>query len=217
MKWLLLLLAGAAGAAHADSEAWKGGYLGVNAGAIRANSRWTTDATSGAETIEHATSSGFFGAQAGYRAPVADSLLFGFELTYLAADMKTREPSELFAGRERETRLRNPLALTAQLAWAGSRSLVFIRGGYARADVRLEAVNNAVGNIAVWERHATGWTAGSGFEVLVRRRLGVGLAFDYAKLRAVDLSTTNSGGVFTNATEFQTTLRTLAVRANYRF
>ena len=219
-RWLLLLLCAASGASHADSESWKGAYLGLNAGGIRANASWVTDATTGppaSEGVTHSMSGGFVGGQVGYRFPASDRLLLGLELTYQGADIKTRATSDVAVSRERETRVRNPLALTAQLGWAGSNALVFVRGGYARADVRLEAINNLVANVAIWEHHATGWTAGGGIEVLVRRRLSLGVAYDHAKLRAVDLTTVNNGGVTVTAQEFQTTLRTLALRANYRF
>jgi outer membrane immunogenic protein len=220
-RWLLLLLAGAAGAAHADSEAWKGGYLGVNAGAIRAKSKWLTDVATGqpaAETVEHTGNGAFVGAQIGYRFPASDRLLLGLEFTYQGADIKTRGPSSLVPTRDRETRVRNPLALTAQLGWTGDRNLLFVRGGFVRADVRLETHNPApLGATAVWEHHASGWTAGVGFERLVGRRLSVGAAIDYSKLRAVDLSTLNNGGAFVQAERFETSLRAFAVRANYRF
>ena len=220
MKLLALVLFLAAPAVHADADAWKGSYAGVNVGGARAHSTWRTDATSGqpaAETVDQSVGSGIIGGQIGYRFAASEHLLLGLELQGHAAKIEARDPSTYAAGRERVTTVRDPVSAAVQVGLAGSSTLAYLRGGYAYATIELEATNQLVGNVAVWEHHATGWTAGAGFEVLLRPKLSLGLQYDYYKLRAVSLSTVSSGGVTVEALNFETRIQALHVRTSIRF
>jgi len=108
-------------------------------------------------------------------------------------------------------------ALAATLGVAFSRSLVYVRGGFAYAMIELQAINHQIGNVATWEDHATGWTAGTGFEYQLSRHLSLGFEYDYARLRAANLSTVNSGGVTVQAADFETKVNLFLLRANYRY
>lgn len=221
MRILALALFMAAGAARADAEAWKGFYGGLGFGAGRAHSTWTTDATLGTldEPVDHKANGALLGAQYGYRAPVGDHLLLGLEAAWYGGRMEERAPANLpgIPSRERVTKVMNPFSAVVQLGFATARSLTYVRGGFAYAMLELQAINHQVGNVATWESHATGWTAGAGFEYNVHRRWSLGLEYDYAKLRAVDLSTVNSGGVIVQAADFQATVKLLLLRLNYRY
>lgn len=220
MKWIALALAFGAPAAHADADAWKGVHVGGNVGGARAHSTWRTDATSGppaAETVDQSAGSGIIGGQIGYRFPASDHVLLGFEVQGHAAKIQARDPSTFAAGRERVTTVRDPVSAALQVGIAGSRSIFYLRGGYAYATIEQEAINQLAGNVAIWEHHATGWTAGAGFEVLLAPRWSLGLQYDYYRLRAVNVSTVDSGGVSVQALDFQTSVQAVHLRANYRF
>jgi outer membrane immunogenic protein len=221
MKLLALVLFLAAPAVHADAGAWKGSYAGVNVGGARAHSTWRTDATSGppaAETVDQSVGSGIIGGQIGYRFAASEHLLLGLVLQGQGAKIEARDPSTFAAGRERVTRVRDPVSAAVQVGFAGSSVLAYLRGGAAYATIELEAINQLPGGAtATWDHHATGWTAGAGFEVLLRPKLSLGLQYDYYKLRAVSLSTVDNGGVTRNALEFETRIQAVHVRTSIRF
>ncbi len=217
MKLLALVLFLAATAAHADADAWKGAYAGVNVGGARAHSTWRTDATGLMENVDQTAGSGFIGGQLGYRRAASDHLLLGLEVQGHAAKIEARDPSTFAAGRERVTRVRDPVSGALQVGVAGAQTLAYVRGGYAYATIELEAINQLSGNVAVWEHHATGWTAGAGFEVLLRPKWTLGLQYDYYKLRAVSLSTVNNGGLTVQALDFETRIQAVHVRTSIRF
>jgi opacity protein-like surface antigen len=221
MRWLALLLAAAAPLAHADADEWKGPYGGLGLGGAVSRSSWITDATTGVleESVEHSARGGLLGGQVGHNLKAAGHLVVGVELAWYGGHLEQRTESTLAAApnRERVTKILNPLYATVRLGFTAPRTLVYVRGGFAYANIELQAINHQVGNVATWEDHATGWTAGTGFEVRVRRHWSLGLGYDYSRLRAVDLATVNSGGVTVQATEFNARVHALVLRANYRY
>ena len=221
MRALALALLLAAPAAHAGPDDWRGFYGGVSLGAAKAHSTWTTDATSGVlnETVDHTAPDPAAGVQFGYRKGAGEHVRVGLELAWTAARIQKSSPSTLAGAdnRERITRVRNPLSVALQLGLAGSSTLAYLRGGFAYTTVELQAINHNVGNVAVWEDHARGWTAGAGLEVKLRRAWSIGLQYDYSKLRADNLSTMNNGGVVVQANDFQTRLHSVLLRLNYNY
>jgi opacity protein-like surface antigen len=221
VRWLALLLFIPAFAARADANDWKGWYGGLGLGPAYARSSWFTDATfrPAIEPVEHSMRGGMLGGQVGYNFAAAGSFFVGAELGLYAADLEQHTESVRpdAPNRERITTIRNPFYATLRMGFAGSRTLVYVRGGYAHADIELQAINHQVGNIALWEGHANGWTVGTGFEVRVNPRWGVGLGYDYSRLKATNLETTNSGDVLVHADDFSARVHALLLRANYRF
>ena len=220
MKWLALALLAFAPAAHADAEAWKGFYGGLGAGGGNSHSTWVTDATLGTldEQVSHKARGAFLGGQFGHRWG-AGPLRLGLELAWYGGKMEERSDANITGAdnRERVTKILNPALLTAQLGMAASRVLVYARGGMGYANIELQAINHQVGNVATWETHALGWTAGTGFEVAVRKHLSLGLEYDYMRLTAQDRSTVNSGGVTVHADDFKTRVNLLLLRLNYLY
>jgi len=220
MKLVAIVLFLAAPAAYADAEAWRGIYGGLGLGGGNAHSTWTTDATFGTldEPVDHYARGAAFGGQFGYRRPVAGPLVLGIEGAWYAAHLEDRSESSTGApNRERVTKVLHPLSLAATLGFASSSVLVYVRGGLAYAHIELQAINHQVGNVGTWDGHGYGWTAGTGFEVNVRKHWSLGLEYDAAKLRANDMTTVNSGGEVVHAADFKTRYNLLLLRANYRY
>ncbi|OAI50071.1 hypothetical protein AYO46_10700 [Betaproteobacteria bacterium SCGC AG-212-J23] len=119
--------------------------------------------------------------------------------------------------RERVTKITSPVLISAQLGFAGAKSLTYLRAGWAYAQIELQAINHQVGNVATWESGATGWSGGAGFEYQVRKHLSLGFEYDYLRLRTPDMTTVNSGGVTVHAADFETRLNLFLLRANYRY
>ena len=219
MRLLAVALFFAASAAHADPDKWTTFYGGFSLGAANARSTWTTDATlaPSPESVEHSATDPVAGVQFGYRKAASEHLRIGLEFAWLAARIQKAAFSEQSINTEYTTRIHDPLSVTVQLGLAGSRTLAYIRGGFAYAGIELQAKNHNTGQVAVWDEHATGWTAGAGFDVRLRRAWSLGLQYDYTRLRAIDLLTTSNFGFGFAATDFQTRLHTGLLRLNYNY
>lgn len=220
MKWLALALLAFVPAVHAEGEAFKGFYGGVGAGGGNARSTWVTDATTGVidEEVLHKSRGGVVGAQFGHRWG-AGPLRAGLEIAWYGGKMEERGDANIAgtANLERVTKVMNPALLTAQLGLAGSRALVYVRGGMGYAGIELQAIDHQAGNVATWETHALGWTAGTGFEVAIGRGLSLGLEYDYLRLTAPDRSTPNSNGVTVHADDFKTRVNLVLLRLNFLY
>lgn len=220
MRLLALFLFALAPAAHADDDAWKGFYGGLGVGGAKTHSTWTTDATFGTldEPVDHKASGVFGSAQFGYRWQPAQHLVLGLELALYPGRTEERTEADIAAAnRERVTKIEHPAAAALVLGVAGASSLVYVRGGAAYSRIELQAINHQVGNVATWDTDAWGWTAGAGLEFQVRKHWSLGLEYNYAKLKASDQKTINSGGVEVRATDFQTRMNLYLLRANYRY
>jgi len=219
MKWLALALLASATAARADADTWSGFYGGLGVGGAKANSTWTTDATLGTldETVDHNGKGAMGGLQYGYRAALGQYVRLGVELAWYAARIEAKSDSTVAPNRERITRVHDPLSIALQLGLAGSHTLFYARGGWAYANIELQAINHNVGNVAVWDDHATGWTAGGGFEVKLRKHWSAGLEYDTSKLKMSTQSTVNSGGVQVTAADFETRIKAVLLRLNYLY
>jgi len=221
MRRFALLLIFVAPAAQADAEAWKGAYGGLGIGGANARSKWTTDATLGTldESVEHSARGGLLGAQVGYRKRASEHLTLGAEFSWYGTHMEQRTDANIAGApnRERVTKITSPALISAQLGFAGAKSLTYLRAGWAYAQIELQAINHQVGNVATWESGATGWSGGAGFEYQVRRHLSLGFEYDYLRLRMPDMTTVNSGGVTVHAADFETRLNLFLLRANYRY
>jgi opacity protein-like surface antigen len=219
VRLLAIALFFAAGAAHADPDKWTTFYGGFSVGASNARSTWTTDATlaPSPESVDHSATDPVFGVQFGYRKAATEHLRIGLEFAWLAARIQKTAFSTQSINTEYTTRIHDPLSVAVQLGIASSRTLTYVRGGFAYAGIELQAKNHNTGQVAVWDDHALGWTAGAGFEVRLRRAWSLGLQYDYTKLRAVDLLTTSNFGFAFAATDFQTRLHTGLLRLNYNY
>lgn len=219
MKWLALALLALSAAARAGADDWRGWYGGLGAGGGNAHSTWVTDATSGMldEEVSHKARGGVLGGQIGYR--WGRALLAGLELAWYGGKMEERGDANLSGapGTERVTKLLNPGSLAAQFGVAGSRALVYVRGGLAFANIELQAIDHLAGNTATWETTALGWTAGTGFEIAMGRGYTLGLEYDYARLSAKDRTTVDSGGTQAHANDFKTRMNLVLLRLNYRY
>jgi opacity protein-like surface antigen len=220
VRRLAFILVFLAPAAYAQDELWRGFYGGIGAGGGNAHSTWVTDATFGTldETVDHKARGALGGLQFGYRKPVAGPLLLGMEVAWYAGKMEERSDSNTGApNRERITKVRNPGSLAGLVGLAGSRSLFYLRGGVAFAQIELQAINHQIGNVATWESTGVGWTAGTGFETHIHRRLSLGLEYNHARMTTKDQDTINSGGVQVHAADFKTKVNLLLLRLNYNY
>ena len=220
MRRIALALFFLAPAAHADDPLWNGFYGGLGVGGGKAHSTWVTDATflTLDEQIDHRASGALGGLQWGYRKPVAGPLLLGAELAWYGGKIEDRsQPSTGTANSERVTKVLNPGSLALQLGVGGSHALVYARGGLAFASIERQAINQAIsGDVATWETTALGWTAGTGFEVDIRRRLSLGLEYDYARLTAKDQTVGNDISRV-HANDFKARLNIVLLRLNFRY
>jgi outer membrane immunogenic protein len=222
VRLLAIALLFMAGAAQADADAWKGAYGGFGAGGAKSHASWLTNATTGVATepVDHKASSALAGVQLGYNLKAGRNFIIGVEGSVYGAHLEERTESALGAAapnRERITKITYPLQGTVHLGFVTERTLTYVRGGFAYASLELQAINHQVGNIATWDDHATGYSVGAGFEYRLSRPWSLGFGYDRLNLRAVNLSTVNSGGVTVQANDFHATVQLFVLRLNYRY
>ena len=76
---------------------------------------------------------------------------------------------------------------TAQIGYAFNRTLWYVKGGWAGAEVRRKS-EDTLGRLPATTffggetRQASGWTVGTGIEYLVLQNLSLGIEYDYFRL-----------------------------------
>ena len=97
-------------------------------------------------------------------------------------------------------------------------SLLYVKGGYAGADVKTSEVDVSGGFLGAFSTDEThhGWIAGAGFEEKISPSVSLGLEYNYIDLGNQDHSgAATTGGVVVNDIDVQ--LHTVTARLNYHF
>ncbi len=225
-KKILLASAALAFASFAVAPAqaagpWTGIYLGGHVGGI-----WgtvdTTQVFKNSAFIDSANGSTFDfkpngvigGLQFGYNYQMS-SWVFGLEVSGSESDFD-------------QTRLRSPDDVTTvQSEWNASaaaragyvynqNSLIYVKGGYAIADVQ-HSVMDTVGTGGDVGRFGTndnqdGWTAGAGFEHMLSSDVSFGIEYDYT-----DLGTTSHSVSPGAVNDIDAKLQTVSARLNWHW
>jgi outer membrane immunogenic protein len=149
--------------------------------------------------------------------------VFGVEGSLAGAGIDGSRPSPFFPALDRYiTEIDWLTAVTGRVGYAQDRWLVYVKGGWAAANVELELFDHATPLHARSSDWADGWTAGGGLEYALRKRLSLGVEYDYAELDT-DRWTLHcpacpsglGGGV--PAVDGDIKLQSVTARLNYRF
>jgi len=171
--------------------------------------------------------------------------VFGVEATLAAANIRATDPAcgvgtgplpcttplvTVGAGflQTRETRIRSLYTLTGQLGHAWDRTLLYVKGGWAGANLDLqnsETFNGAnvctpgsgFNSCAGVRRWAGGGTVGTGIEYSVTQNVSVGAEYDYMRLRANDVIVTSVTGNVSTFGSIRQDVHQVVGRVNYRF
>lgn len=169
---------------------WSGFYIGGRVGGAWSDVDWTQNVnyfnTNGPIVVGSDSSfspSGVAGGVFGGGNLQLGQWIFGAELSYSGTDLSTSTASPFFPAIDTFTTELNWLAtVEGRLGYSWNRTLVFVKGGWAGGDVKMELTDNAAGITASTTTFADGWTIGGGVEYAVCDSVILGLEYDYTTL-----------------------------------
>jgi outer membrane immunogenic protein len=216
---------------------WTGFYVGGNIGGGWSDTNLTNTVSDGAiawpdlapgQGIGYNNNNGVVGGgQIGVNFQ-SNNWVYGLELLVSAADMKAtvRNPyvgPPFSAGDDVfSTKINTLLLATARIGYAWDRSLLYVKGGYAGANVHISVsdnvcpgnpINCGAGSDSNWR---SGFTVGAGVEYAVTNNWIVGVEYDFARLgsASVNLGDANARYVFNDA---ERNLNMVLGRVSYKF
>ena len=204
---------------------WTGIYLGGHAGGVWGDVDTTKTAETGGgflydaqlvgETLDFSPTGVLGGAQIGYLYQMSN-LVFGIEVAGSLGDFDETliDPND-----DDNVRTINSdwnAAATVRAGYAFGNSLVYVKGGYAMAEIESSLVDSdvPVGSYSTSERH-DGWTGGAGFEHMISSDVSLALEYNYYDLGAQDHVIAGGGATVTQ--EIEATLQTVTARVNWHF
>jgi outer membrane immunogenic protein len=205
---------------------WAGLYLGLNIGGGFASQTSTNTANTTlfgdllpGNSILGQLSGVIGGGQVGVNF-VNGRLVYGLEVLFDAAGIDSGGASTFGVMDDRFTARIDSLTLvTARLGYAWDNALLYVKGGYAGANVKLSVVDGnppLVGQGAD-SRWASGWTVGAGAEIGFAGNWSVGAEYDFASLSTNGFQLAGAGpGTYTFKARDQDVHLVMA-RLNYRF
>ncbi len=184
---------------------WSGFYVGGNVGGAWADlSHTTTTATNDSATLNFDPSSFAGGVQGGYQIQMG-AMVFGLEMGLTGFELSQRRDFDpaFVVGRTRRVDVDWLFTLTPRIGFASDKWMVYLKGGYANADVSTSVYNTANDfQRTGTNRRQDGWTIGTGFEYAVNSVVSMGVDYSFVQIdpkrrpaftQFDPLSTTNSG------------------------
>ena len=182
----------------APSE-WTGLYVGIHAGGAWSDPSWTFPFV---ESFNTAAGQGFttsaqgalLGGHLGLNYQLHRYFLIGAEVSW--ADSRLSDtvtgpvagsPNDRFT-----VAMHDLLTVTGRLGVVAGQYLFYAKGGWARADVDINA-KSATGTAAQVRIHQDGWTVGGGLEARIISNVLFGLEYDYVSLPGDRYTTVTTG------------------------
>jgi outer membrane immunogenic protein len=160
-----------ASTAHAQSAYqpvnWSGFYLGGHLGGAWADTGFDMFQPGCChEPLSFDADSLAGGAQIGWQHQWSNSnWITGVELSYTAAELDETRISRIIADRSRTMEVSDIFHASLRLGYALQRSLVYVKGGYANADIHITSHIASTGRLTSSSNgHEDGWNVGGGFE-----------------------------------------------------
>ena len=163
---------------------WSGFYVGANAGGAWADADFTLDQPTVPLTERIKTRpSGFAGGgQIGVQHQWG-SLVAGIEVSYSGADLNETVNSLAVADRSRSEKINDIFLASVRLGFAFDRSLLYVRGGYANAEVDISSHVVSTGVLTgSSSKREDGWNLGAGWEHALTRNVIIGVQYDFIHL-----------------------------------
>lgn len=195
-------LALTAAAAHADGMAkrggsvkdapvaaapfsWTGFYVGGNiGGAWSDRSQNVTFPNGNSQVFKFDEDSFAGGVQAGYQVQMG-AIVLGLETGLTGFDLAGQRAVDpaVFANRTRQSDIDWLFTLTPRIGFVMDRWMVYLKGGYANAEVFNGTTNTTTGALVTGSnRREQGWMIGTGFEVAVAPWVSLGLDYSYVSI-----------------------------------
>lgn len=214
-------------AAPASAGDWTGFYVGLHAGGAFGDTDWANVSNgSGGEidfvapqTISQSVDGVLGGAQLGYTFQMTN-WLFGVEVTgagldYDETELNLNAPDTETVSSEIEWLV----TAAARLGWAFGDSALYLKGGYAGANLNTSHVDLPGGDANAYTTDEThnGWMAGAGLEHEIGEHTSVALEYNYIDLGNQDHTGILTGGGTTVVNDMDVQMHTVTARLNYHF
>ncbi len=196
-RWLLAASAAAVSYAWftaANANHFEGVYIGLHGGIASANADYVFNQPllATVEPLSFSDAAAMGGAQLGVRLDIGTDWTLGLEAAYTGGTVDDVLTSLAFADRSRSIEVSDQITVTAQLGHSWGDWLVYIKGGYANAQIDTSAnvISTGVLTSTSSDREG-GWTVGIGVDRLIAPNVTVGLSYDYSHYSADDRLNTN--------------------------
>lgn len=185
-RWLLAASAAAVSYAWftaANADHFEGVYIGLHGGVASANADYVFNQPTLAtvEPLSFSDAAAMGGGQLGIRFDIGTDWTLGLEASYTGGNIDDTLTSLAIADRARSIEVSDQIAVTAQLGHSWGDWLVYIKGGYANAEIETHSnvISTGVLTSASSDREG-GWTVGAGIDRLIAPNLVLGLSYDYS-------------------------------------
>lgn len=164
---------------------WTGFYLGGNVGgAWSERSQNVTFPNGNSQVFNFDEDSFAGGVQAGYQVQMG-ALVFGLEAGLTGFDLAGQRAADgaVVADRTRRSDIDWLFTLTPRIGFAMDKWLVYLKAGYANAEVfNGTTVTSTGAQLTGANRREDGWTIGTGFEVAIAPWVSLGLDYSYVNI-----------------------------------
>lgn len=228
---LISVFAAVAIAAPASAD-WTGFYVGIHAGGVWGDVDWqnVSNASGGdidfvaPQTISQSADGVLGGAQLGYNFQMTN-WLFGVDVSGSGLDFdETTRNTNAGAGNDEfvSSEIEWLVTAAARVGWTWRDSVVFVKGGYATANVNTRHDDSSGGTDGYTGFYATdethnGWMAGAGLEHEIGEHTSVGLEYNYIDLGNQDHSGITTPGADLVVNDIDVQVHTVTARLNYHF
>jgi outer membrane immunogenic protein len=198
---------------------WTGLYVGVHAGGGWADADWNHSQTAIPNEPISASPSGLVGgAQIGFQKQWG-RWLAGVELSYSGADLDETVKSAAVTDRSRSVDINNIFLAGVRLGYVMDRSLIYVKGGYANAEVEISSNVISTGQLtSSSSKRENGWNIGAGWDYALTPNVTLGLQYDFISLDGSDrLNVQAPGLATTHHLDVDADIHTVTARLNYKF
>ncbi len=199
---------------------WSGFYVGGHLGGAWADADWnhSQPLVTPNEPISASPSGVVGGGQIGLQHQWG-SWLAGVELSYSAADLEDTVNSVIAADRSRSMNISNIFLAGVRLGYVMDRSLLYVKGGYANAEVEISSNVVSTGVLTTSSsKRENGWNLGAGWEYAVSRNVVLGVQYDFISLNGSDrLNTERPPFGTTHHLDVDTDIHMVTARLSFKF
>ena len=204
---------------------WTGFYVGGHGGYGWGDTDWNFVSSSGpvtdraSQSFSHDIKGGFGGGQVGYDWQ-SGKFVFGVEASWSASDINGTFLSTFGAADDvYNTKISDYFTVTGRLGVAWDRALVYAKGGYANANIKVsttDVVPGNVGSASSSERHG-GWAAGGGLEWKFAQNFSLGVEYLYLQFNDERHLQAFNGGGGATTDDIEARVHTVKGKLNWRF
>ena len=188
---------------------WSGFYIGAHGGGGWSDKCFTFN---GLDDGCHDGNGFVAGGQVGFNYQTGQ-FVFGVEFSGSWADITGDHSSLLTPADRYRSEINTILLLTGRVGLTFDRMLLYVTGGGAWANEKLDFV--APGGTASSDKSRTGWTVGAGIEYGIAPNWSIAAQYNFIDFGDKNVTFTGGGFNFTDSVDQQVHLAT--VRLNYRF